>query len=50
MKYRKKTLKVVKTKNERIICAVYGSKKPRFIKEQEASELLCSLRIRRPSS
>ena len=38
---------VVKTKNGRIMllynCAVCGSKKQRFIKEQEASGSLCSL-------
>ena len=41
--------KVVKTKNERIMllakCAVCGSKKSKFIKEQEASGLLSSLGI-----
>ena len=31
-------------------CAVCGSKKSRFIKEQEASELLSSLEIRKPFS
>ena len=38
---------VVKTKNERIMgssnCAVCGSKKLRFIKEQEASGILCNM-------
>ena len=29
-------------------CAVYDSKKPRFIKEQEASGLLSSLGIKTP--
>ena len=46
-----KKLKVRKT-NGRIIvtsnCAVCGSKKSRFIKEQEASGLLSSLGIRTP--
>ena len=41
-----KNPEVVKTKNERIIllskCAVYNSKKSRFIKKQEASEFLSS--------
>ena len=46
--------KVVKTKNGRIIllsrCAVWGTKKSEFMKEQEASGLLSSLRIRTLSS
>ena len=46
--------KVVKTKNGRIIllsrCAVWGTKKSKFMKEQEASGLLSSLRIRTLSS
>ena len=45
---------VVKTKKERIMvlskCAVYDSKKSKFIKEQEASRLLSSLGIERPLS
>ena len=40
----------LKTNNEGIMlllnCAVCGSKKPRFVEEQEASELLSSLRIK----
>ena len=40
----------LKTNNEGIMlllnCAVCDSKKPRFVKEQEASELLSSLRIK----
>ena len=47
-----KNPKFVKTKNEIIMvisnCVVYGTKKIRFIKEQEASGLLSSLRIRTP--
>ena len=43
-----KNLKVVKTKNKRIMlswnCAVCGSKKLRFIKEQEARGILGSLK------
>ena len=50
LKYRKNTErtnpKVVKTKNGRIMLlskyAVYDSKKSKFIKEKEASELLSS--------
>ena len=42
--YASKLLKVAKTKNERIMllskCAVSGSKKSRFIKEQEVNGLL----------
>ena len=44
--------KVVKTKNERIMllskCAMCDIKKSKFIKEQEASGLLSSLRIKTP--
>ena len=40
----------LKTNNEGIMlllnCAVCDSKKPRFVKEQEACELLSSLRIK----
>ena len=40
----------LKTNNEGIMlllnCAVCDSKKPRFVKEQEAGELLSSLRIK----
>ena len=50
-KYRKNTeiknLKVVKAKSGRITllskCAVYDSKKSKFMKEQDASRLLSSL-------
>ena len=46
----KKKRKILKTKNERIMllskCAVGGSKKLKFIKVQEASELSSSLRIK----
>ena len=49
-----KNSKVVKTKNGRIMllskCAVCNSKKSKFIKEQEARELLSSLRMREPLS
>ena len=44
--------KMKKTKNGRLMllskCAVCGSKKSRFIKEQEAKGLLSSLGIRTP--
>ena len=44
--------KVLKTKNGRSMllrkCAVCGSKKSRFIKEQEAKGLSSSLRIKTP--
>ena len=47
-----KKLKVVKTKNGRIMvssnCALCGSKKLRFIKKQEASGLLSTLRMGTP--
>ena len=54
LKYRKNTKskkqKVLKTTNERIMvtsnCAFCSIKKPRFIKEQEASGLLSSWGIR----
>ena len=49
-----KNPKVVGTKNRRIMllskCAVCNSKKPKFIKEQEASVLLCSLGVKTPLS
>ena len=49
-----KNPKVVKTKIGRImllsICEVCDSKKSKFVKEQEASGLLSSLRINRPLS
>ena len=47
-----KNPKVAKTKNGRIMllskCAVYDSKKSKFIKQQEASGLLSSVRIKTP--
>ena len=46
----KKNTKAVRTKNRRIMllskCAVCDSKKLKFIKEQETSELLISLGIK----
>ena len=56
LKCRKKTgsksRRVAKTKNRKSMvlskCALCGSKKSRFIKEQEASRLLSSLRIKIP--
>ena len=46
--------KVARTKNERIMlsskCAVWDSKKSKFIKQQEASGLLSSLAIKAPLS
>ena len=49
-----KNPKVVKTKNGRKMllskCVVCNSKKSKFIKEQEASELLGSLGIKSPLS
>ena len=48
--FKSKNPKAVKTKNWRIMlssnCAVCGSKKSRFIKDQEANGLLKSLKIR----
>ena len=45
-----KNLKILKTKNEIIMllskCAVCGSKKLKFIKQQKASELSSRLRIK----
>ena len=45
-----KNRKILKTKNERIMllskCTVCGSKKLKFTKEQEASELSSNLRIK----
>ena len=47
-----KNPKVARTKNGKIMllskCAVWDSKKLKFIKEQEASELLVSLGIETP--
>ena len=49
-----KDAKMVKTKNGRIAlsskCAVCGSKKSKFMKEQEAEELLSNLGIKKPLS
>ena len=46
--------KIVRTKNKRLVmqskCSVYGIKKSRFIKEQEAKGLLSNLGIRTPQS
>ena len=58
LKYRKNTesknLKIARTKNGRTKilskCAVCGSKKWKFIKEQEANRLLSSLGIKTPLS
>ena len=47
-------VKMIKTKNGRLIlsskCAICGSKKLRFMKEQEAEGLLSNLGIRTPLS
>ena len=47
-------LKMVRTNNNRLImqakCPVYGIKKPRFVKEQEAKGLLSNLGIKTPLS
>ena len=49
-----KEVKLVKTKNGRIAlssnCIVFGNKKSRFMKEQEAEGLLTNLGIRTPLS
>ena len=46
--------KVSKTSNNRIMilskCAIYGSKKSRFIKNQEAKRVLSNLGIKTPLS
>ena len=44
--------KVIKTKNGKtsLECALCGSKKSRFMKEQEAKEILDSLGLKKPSS
>ena len=46
--------KIVRTKNNRLIiqskCSACGIKKSRFVKEQEAKGLLCSLGIKTPFS
>ena len=49
-----KESKMVKTENNRLMllskCSVYGNKKSRFIKEQEAKGLLSNLGIKIPLS
>ena len=58
LKFRKNTgnknSKVARSKNKRIMllskCTVCDSKKSKFIKQQEASGLLSSLKIRTPLS
>ena len=58
MKYRNNTEnidpKMVRTKNNRLImqskCSVCGIKKSRFVKEQEAKDLLSNLGIKTPLS
>ena len=58
LKYKKNTesidLKVSATSNGRAMillkCAIYGSKKSKFIKKQEAKGLLSNLGIRTPLS
>ena len=45
-----KNRKVTKKKNGRIMLLVHNRKKSKFIKEQEASELLSSLGIKTPLS
>ena len=46
--------KMVRTKNNRLImqskCSIYGVKKSRFMKEQEAKGLLSNLGIKTPFS
>ena len=46
--------KMVRTKNNRLVlqskCSACGIKKSRFVKEQEAKGLLCSLGIKTPFS
>ena len=46
--------KMVRTKNNRLVlqskCSACGIKKSRFVKEQEANGLLCSLGIKTPFS
>ena len=49
-----KELKVIKTKNNRLMlsskCSICGNKKSRFMKKQEAEELLGNLGIKTPLS
>ena len=46
--------KMVRTKNNRLVmqskCSVCGTKKSRFVKEQEAKALLSNLRMKTPLS
>ena len=46
--------KMVKTKNNKLVmqskCSVCGTKKSRFVKEQDAKDLLSNLRIKTPLS
>ena len=46
--------KMIRTKNNRLVmqskCSVCGTKKSRFLKEQEAKSLLSNLGIKRPLS
>ena len=46
--------KMVRTKSNRLImqlkCSVFGIKKSRFVKEQEAKDLLSNLEIKTPLS
>ena len=46
--------KIVRTKNNRLVmqskCSVCGIKKPRFVKEQKAKDLLSNLGIKTPLS
>ena len=45
---------MLKTKNNRLLmqskCSVYGTKKSRFVKEQDAKDLLSNLGIKTPLS
>ena len=49
-----KVAKMIKTKNGRLAlsskCVIYGTKKSRFMKEQEAKGLLSNLGIKTPLS
>ena len=46
--------KIVRTKNNRLVmqskCSVFGIKKSRFVKEQEAKVLLSNIGIKKPLS
>ena len=58
LKYKKDTAnidpKMVRTKNNRLLmqskCSVCGTKKSRFVKEQDAKDLLSNLGIKAPLS